>query len=257
MYAHTESFKRLKEQTQEILDFAILIMNAVPLLKMTIKKIEKGVDGIALAKPDFPNQVGPDKEQLKSYAQKYKGDLSKYILLSNFSYFEAYVIDAIEEIFKFHGGFDDMLTASQLKCQIFLNSNDTIIKQNKRKLQDHYDGRKKLKYTKYISELKKVNYKFPSELLSSYGIIKLREELKNLKSVGIPDILTKGLHMNISDDDIKEFHRIRDIRNSIAHGQNKGFNIPLAMKCNAFLRNLSVRIDKHIVENFFVIEKYS
>lgn len=53
MYAHTESFKILKEQTQEILDFAVLITNSIPLLKMTIKKIEKGVDGIALANPDF------------------------------------------------------------------------------------------------------------------------------------------------------------------------------------------------------------
>lgn len=194
---------------------------------------------------------------MKSYAKEYKSDLSKYILLSNFSYFEAYVINSIEEIFKFHGGFDVMLKESQLRCNQDINSNDAFVTLNKKKLQDSYDEKKKQKYEKHTKELKKVNYKFPSELLSSYGVIKLKEELKNLKSVGIPDILINGIHMNINDDDVKEFHRIRDIRNSIAHGKNKGFDITAAMQCNTFLRNLAVKIDKHIVGNYFVIERFS
>ncbi len=53
MYAHTESFLTLRQQTQEVLDFAVLISNSVPLLKMTIKNIEKNVDGIQLANPDY------------------------------------------------------------------------------------------------------------------------------------------------------------------------------------------------------------
>jgi len=256
MYAHTKSFKILKDQTQEILNFAVLITNSVPLLKMTIKNIEKKVDGIHLANPDFFKKA-PDNEQLKDYSQEYKNNLSKYILLSNFSYFEAYVINSIEEIFKFHGGFDKMLAESQLRCNQHIDSGDETVKENKRKLQDSYDAKKKEKYEKHTIELKQVNYKFPSELLSSYGIIKLKEELKNLKSVGIPDILANGLHMFISDDDIKEFHRIRDIRNSIAHGRNQGFDIKSSMNCNTFLRNLSVKIDKHIVNNYFVIERFS
>jgi hypothetical protein len=256
MYAHTESFKVLKNQTQEILDFAVLIDNSVPLLKMTIKNIEKKVDGINLANPDFFTRP-PDNEQLKNYAKEYKNNLSKYVLLSNFSYFEAYVINSIEEIFEFHGGFDNMLKASQLRCNQHIDSSNDIVKQNKRKLQDSYDKKKKEKYEKYSNLLKQVNYKFPSELLSSYGIMKLKEELKNLKSIGIPDILINGLHLFLSDDDIKEFHRIRDIRNSIAHGKNQGFNMKSAMKCNTFLRDLSVKIDKHIVNNYFVIERFS
>ena len=61
----------------------------------------------------------------------------------------------------------------------------------------------------------------------------------------------------MSDDEVEEFRRIREIRNKIAHGKRKGFDMPNAMKCNGFLRDLSVRVDNHIVNNYFIIERFS
>ena len=256
MYANTEAFVRLKKQTQAVLNFTVLISNSVPLLKMTIKNIEKGIESAQLANPDY-FKGEQNQDQLKGYAAEYKENLSKYILLSNFSYFEAYVSDAIEEIFNFHGGAQKMMEAERLRCQMHVNPTKESVIENRRKLQDSYKKHKNLKYQKHTNLLKSENFKFPSELLSSYGVLKLADELKSLKSVGIPNILVDGLHFPMPEDDIKEFHRIRDIRNNIAHGQTKSFDMPSAMKYNKFLRELSVKIDSHIVNNYFVIEKFA
>lgn len=256
MYAHTNSLKVLKEQVQEVINFAVLSANSVPLLKMTIKNIEKGCPNSQLANQDFFLRES-SKEDLKEYAKNYKFNLSKYILLSSFSYFESYVTDAINEIFEFHEGFENMSQSTKDRCVSHINISNPTDKRNKSKLQDAYNKSKNQKYQKYTEELKKSNYKFPSELLSYYGVIKLKEELKNMKSVGIPDILVNGLHLNIKEEDIEMFHKIRDIRNSIAHGKNKNLDIKSAMKYNKFLRKFAVSIDKHIVNNYFVIEKFS
>lgn len=256
MYAHTQSFFILRDQTQTVLDFAVLISNSVPLQKMTIKKIEKGVEGIQLAKPDY-FKGDPNQDQLKEYAKNYKVNLSKYVLLSNFSYFEAYITNSIQEIFEFHGGYKAMVKASQTRSNKHIDSDDEKVVDARRRLQDSFDKKNEQKYRKYTQILKKQNYKFPSELLSSYGVIKLNEELKSLRSEGIPAILSNGLNFSISKKEISEFHRIRDFRNGIAHGKLKDFTMPTAMECNRFLRNLSVRIDNHIVTNFFIIEKFT
>ena len=256
MYANTDAFTRLKKQTQTVLDFTVLISNSVPLLKMTIKNIEKGIDGAQLAKPDY-FKGGQNQEQLKSYAAEYKSNLSKYLLISNFSYFEAYVLDAIEEMLNFHGGSEQLLFAARRRCQQHVNPKDSVIISNRKKLQDSYKKKNDGKYKKYTKLLMNNNFKFPSELLSSYGVQKLSDELKSVKSVGIPNLLVDGLHFPMTEDEVNEFHRIRDIRNSIAHGKRESFDMPNAMKCNKFLRELSVKIDNHIVNNFFVIERFS
>jgi hypothetical protein len=223
---------------------------------MTIKKIEKGDEGYQLANPDY-FKGEQSKEQLKSYAAEYKNNLGKYRLMSNFSYFEAYVSDAIEEMLMFHGGAEQLITTARKRCQQHVSPTDTTIISNRKKLQDSYKRQNDGKYQKYTKLLQKNNFKFPSELLSSYGVKKLIDDIKNLKSVGIPDLLIDGLHFPLSKDDVKEFHRIRDIRNKIAHGKRKTLDMPSAMRCNRFLRELSVRIDNHIVNNFFVIERFS
>lgn len=256
MYPNTESFLRLRAQTQAVLDFTVLISNSVPLLKMTIKNIEKGINGIQLANPDY-FKGDQNQEQLKSYAADYKINLSKYLLLSNFSYFEAYVSDAIEEMFKFHGGSEQLINDARRRCRKHINPSDTVINENRKKLQDSYKKKNDGKYRKFTNLLQEYNFKFPSELLSSYGVQKLKDELKNIKSVDIPSLLIDGLLFPMTEDDVEEFHRIRDIRNSIAHGKCKSFDMPSAMICNKFLRNLSVQIDSHIVNNFFIIERFS
>ena len=78
-----------------------------------------------------------------------------------------------------------------------------------------------------------------------------------LKSVEIPNVLIYGLHLNLSTSDVNRFHSIRDTRNKIAHGESLHLDIRYVMNSNKFLRELAVRIDRHIVDNFFVIEKFT
>lgn len=256
MHSNTMAFLRLKKQTQAVLDFSVLISNSVPLLKMTMKNIDKGVEGAQLAKQDY-FKGAQSQDQLTSYAAEYKANLSKYVLLSNFSFFEAYIIDAIKEMFEFHGGVEQLIKDARRRCQKHINPIDKDIVDNRKKLQDSYKNKNKEKYQKYTRSLQVVNFKFPSELLSAYGVQKLSENLNNLKSVGIPDLLVDGLHFSLTDIEKKEFDKIRNIRNSIAHGNKETFDMPSAIKYNSFLRELSVRIDQHLVKNYFVIERFS
>jgi hypothetical protein len=256
MVPNTEAFIRLRNETQAVLDFSVLISNSVPTLKMVIKNVEKRVEGAKLANADYFTGE-QNVAQIKSHAAEYKKNLSKYILLSNFSYFEVYVIDSINEMLTFHGGAENLISEARKRCIKHINPTDTDIINNRSKLQDSYKGKNIEKYKKYTKLLIEKNFKFPSELLSAYGVQKLKENLKNLKSVGIPDILVDGLHFPMTDKEINDFHKIRDIRNSIAHGKRKTFDMQSAMEHNKFLRDLTVRIDRHLVNNFFVIEKYS
>ena len=137
MYPNTEAFLRLREQTQAVLGFTVLISNSVPLLKMTMKNIDKGIEGAQLAKPDY-FKGDQNLDQLKSYSAEYKKNLSKYVLLSNFSYFEVYVIDAIAEMLEFHGGVEQLIEDARKRCQMHVNPTDQPIIKNRSKLQDSY-----------------------------------------------------------------------------------------------------------------------
>lgn len=256
MYVHTKAFLVLRRQTQGVLDFAVLICNSVPLLKMALKNIGKNKKWSQLARPDY-FKGGPNQDQLREFSKEYKENLSKYLLLSLFSYFEAYVIDSIKEIFEFHGGKDALLRYAHERCKRHVNPVNTEIINNRRKLQDAFSKHKTQKYKKYTKLLKIQDYKFPSELLSPYGILKLSDDLKDLKSVEIPNVLIYGLHLNLSTSDVNRFHSIRDTRNKIAHGESLHLDIRYVMNSNKFLRELAVRIDRHIVDNFFVIEKFT
>lgn len=256
MYSHTNALTRLKTETQNTLDFAVLNCNAIPLLKMTINKMAKGDATLKLANPDFfKNSSIP--QQLKGYATNYKFNMSKFILLSNFSFFEAYVIDAINEMIIFHQGFDSFAGEAKTRLANSLNPTNSDLLKDRAKLQDSYKPDKNLKYIKHTSNLKKLGYKFPSEYFSPFGIMALEERLGKLRSVEIPDILVDALNFPLSENDKCEFHKIRDIRNKIAHGSCKELGFKHAMNYNKFLRELAVRIDKFLVENYFVIERFA
>ena len=257
MYAHTDAYMTFKKQTQQVLDFAVLIASSVPELKKTIKLSKKeGEKTTHLAKIDFFNAPSSPNELL-SYSQQYKSELSKYVILSNFSFFEAYVTDVIDEMFKFHGGKEEMIRKTKDRCKGHIDPSGSSIIESRKKLQDSYKKKNHQKYKKHTSILKKQNFKFPSELLSHYGLKKVKDELKKIKSAEMPDLLQDGFHIDLTDDEVKGFHTIREFRNKIAHGNKNRFNLREAMECNKVLKNLAVKIDRHFVKNFFIIEVYS
>jgi hypothetical protein len=253
MITHTQAYLILKKQSQDMFNFSVAVCYAMPALKEQIRLVRNGIGDITLLAPDhFKDSMKLPEVQARAIGYKLK--LSQYIVLSSFSFFEAYIKTALTEMIYFHGGEDAFIRHAKKKEEQFILSNDAFIMENKRKLQEPEKPLKKQKYLKFSKELVKANYVFPSELLSSYGIRCLVNELKDLRSVEIPHIITSAIHCEI---DSERFHQIRDIRNKIAHGDTDGvkkLTLNKAMKINGDLRNFASKIDRHLVEHFFVLE---
>ncbi len=150
-----------------------------------------------------------------------------------------------------------------------LNQTNTEIVKNKRKIQEPFKKKNWQKYQKHQSKLENENeYRFPSELISPIGMKYLLEIIqgKNFRSALIPEILEIGLgldlsekinkHEDINDKNLKEtFEIIRDWRNSIGHGTAGELGLLKAMDMIRFLRYLAIKTDKHLIENFFILER--
>ena len=255
MIKNTEAYLRLREQIDDMFDFTATVCFAVPSLKEQIRVIKKGI-ATSLPTPDYFYGSNIQLENVQKRAVNYKLKLARYLLLSSFSFFEAYVKDGILEMVEFHGGSDQFIKTAERRALSFVEISDENIHDFKRKLQEPEKLSKSLKYKKFSKNLTATDYKFPSELLASYGVRLLIQKVNNLKSVDIPVLLEHGLHLKI---DSKRFNQIRDARNKIAHGKTNEINISFqdAMEMNQDLRNFAIEIDKHLIDNFFVIEKYA
>ena len=236
------------------MSFLALVSHATPLLKQALKQEEKAPGGIIFPQPDyFPHQK---KANLKEYIKDYKRNLSAHVFLSSFSFFEAYVSSAINEVFDFHGGAEAMVIAANDRCVNSIHCSDPVMIKSKKKLQDAFDQGKKQKYKKHIMLLKGKDFRFPSDLLTPYGILRLSELVSRMRAVQIPEVLCFGLHLRMSQNEKSQFHGIRDMRNKIAHGEPCSPNLDNAFEANRFLSNLAIKVDAHIVHNFLIIEKF-
>lgn len=265
----TESLKILKTESQRILDFSVLICYAIPGLKKLIRGYKEKIEHFdKFHKPDyFKEKV--DINRLSAVSNNYKSNLSKYILISAFSFFEAYIKNVIEELIEFHGGKEEMIKFSLQRRNSHLNQTNLGIVKNKRKIQEPFKKKNWQKYQKYQSNLENENrFRFPSELISPIGMKYLIEIIqgKNFRSALIPEILEIGLgldltekinkHEDIKDKDLKEtFEIIRDWRNLIGHGTSGDLGLLKTMDMIRFLRYLAVKTDKHLIENFFILER--
>ena len=269
MIDHTEAFKRLKDEQQKILDFSVLICYAVPNLKKSIKGYKEKVTNYeSFVKPEYFIET-VDIDRLESLSKNYKDNLSKYILLSAFSFFESYFRDVVEELVNFHGGKDNFINTLHIRHkQLLSNQNQTII-DNKRKLNEPLKKKNWLRYKKHIDILEQeATYRHPSELLATYGLKYFIETVtgNSFKSVMIPDALefAFGLeltekinqHSDLIDKDLKEtFDTIRNIRNSIGHGNAGNLGFEKVMDLIRFLRFFAVKIDDHLKKHFFILER--
>ena len=98
----SNAYKKLREQTQDSLDFILLCCHAVPALKGYIKAVKKG-SADKLPDPDYFGGLA-DYERLMQSVPSYRKVLGRFLILSSFSYFEAYFSNVLKEIFEFHGG---------------------------------------------------------------------------------------------------------------------------------------------------------
>ena len=253
MIPHTKAFKKLKEQAQSTFNFAILVCYAVPNFKVTLKGVQPGVP-LNFTPEHFDNRPIPI-EKVANHISEYKEILSKQIFLSSFTYFESYFIDAIKEIIEFHGR-EHLLGKGSLKNN--LNITDPESTAAVRKLQEYPLTRNKGRYIANNDKLTKKGFRLPSALLSHYGLEQLYRlvDSDNVRAADIPALIGSVLQLPISKEETEKFKSYKDIRNRIAHGkaENTDFYLRMAIEMNDFLRNLALKIDGHIVKNFFIIE---
>lgn len=267
MLANTNSFGRLKKEQQRILDFAVLICHAVPNVKKTIRGSMEKIPYFSLPNPDYFNKEHEDK--IKELSNHYKENLSKYLIISSFSFFEAYFKSVIEELIDFHGGREIFIKNIKDRHQKLIETNEKEISKNKRKLQE---PPKKKNYSQYEKHRKALEqnalFRMPSELFASLGVKYILDLVGSdrFRSVMIPELLEHGFLMSLEEkvnksDDLKNmtiketFSSMRDIRNKISHGNDPSIDFAKAMDYIRFLRHLAVKVDKHIVEHFFILER--
>lgn len=269
MITHTHALLKAKDEQQKVLDFSVLVCHAVPNLEKTIKGLEQNIPRYSLTKPFYYN-ANESPERLKAISKDFKINVAKYILLSNYSFMETYFQEAVDELVKFHGGKEAFLKSNKEIISNHLNVANSSVKQFKSKLQEPLIVVKSQKYQKNIDALAKIpEYRSPSELFSNYGLRLFIETVKStaFKSSMIPDLLESALNLDLSEKvnkhgdlvqkNLREtFEIVRDIRNKIAHGKCKQLPFEKVLDLVRFMRHLEVKIDKHLVENFFILERF-
>lgn len=237
---------------EDVFSFAVVVCAAVPCLKKSIKLFKFDPQNTLPVPEHFKKPL--DYDRVLANAGDFKMQLSKIILLSSFSYFEAYVADCCRELLEFQrerlkAHFDRDVIRSLVVDKKFTAS--------KRKLQDRYTPKKWQSYKKHTAILRELAYPFPKDILASYAIRKLLTATSegNIKANDIPEFLRHVLLVEIDSATEGKFHNYRELRNRIAHGKPAALHLKQVVTINRFFRDLAIKIDQHVVESFFVIEQ--
>ena len=253
MIPHTKAFARLKEQAGATFNFAIVVCHAVPSLKLALKNA--GDAGPLPFAPEYFDSRPIPTAKVREHIKDYKEVLSRQIFLSSFSFFEAYFLDLLKEIIDFHGG-TKLLDKLALSRNASLTDPDS--QKEKRKLQEYRVPKNEGAYTSYGSKLAKKGFAFPSTLLARYGIEQLLKTLDTdyIKAASIPDLIESVLQLPLDMAERERFNSYRDMRNKIAHGRPDAtsFHLRKAVEANDFLRNLALKIDRHVIDNYLIVE---
>jgi hypothetical protein len=253
MIAHTRAYSRFLSQGKNLYDFCVLVSYAIPSLSKQLAGLVGGTKG-QIPPSRYIKNENVTAEELKRRIGSAGAMIGKELVLSTFSYFEAYAVDVLKETLDFHDGAGRLqdLSASAVLGSDSMSEGDLL--KSKRKVQEYPKRGKSQSYLKHARILFGAGFTFPSGRLASYGWKKLSEEIKSLKSVRILDVLQTALLCPITKTEVEKFHRIRDKRNKIAHGQLNQFPVKTSLDYGKFLRDLAVKIDRHVVEHFLVIE---
>jgi hypothetical protein len=250
---NSNAYAILRDNSQEFLNFVVLSCTAVPTLKKQIQA--SGVAGIS---PDH-FKGSPDAAQLLSYATVYQETLGRMIVITLFSYFEAYVKGLLGEIVDFHGGATTFQATADKRAKAFVANSSQAIIDSKRKLQEPSKAAKIESYRKHSAILVKQGFRFPSELLAPFGVKNLIRKSKptGSKAFEIPELLRDALCFPLPAKDDARLNSIRETRNNIAHGKAGPITLVEALTIGKDLRDISAKVDKHAVEHFFVVETYA
>jgi hypothetical protein len=235
----------------------VFVAYAVPLLRNEVASIKAGTTA-TLHRPDFfhkSNRSTPD--DLLRVEPVYESRLASYLLISAFSFFEAFVVGILEEVISFHGGEEDFLSRSRRRTRHFMAPHPPVIAALKRKLRGAEAGNLRDKYRKFSRLLSDEGYRFPGELFASFGIKTLVSKVKNLKAYEIPEILSDALQLELTTVETRSLNATRKTRNKIAHGEHINLTMFDTVKMTTDLRKLATKIADHVSENLLVVERYA
>jgi hypothetical protein len=251
------AYSVFKDQSQALLNFAVLVSYAVPAFRIEIQRFKSG-ELSDIPRPDFFFKSNrSDVDDLLTTEAQYEQQLSSYLLITHFSFFESFVSDVISGMIDFHGGSDEFVSRNEARTRSFMAHSCDEVKKIKRKLQDFDKGSWRDRYRKYSRLLMQENYHFPGELFSAFGVRNLVSKLRKLKAHEIPALLKDAMLIELTSTEVAKYHKIRELRNSIAHGTVTSLTMRDVVEMNKFLRELAIKIADHLTEHFFVIEKYA
>ena len=251
MIPNTNAYAVLRDKSQQFLDFVVLACTAVPALKANLS-----LSGVVGLQPDH-FKGAPDLAQLTAYAGTYQDTLGRMIVITLFSYFEAYVKGVMSEIIDFHGGKEKFQAIADHRAKSFISASSQGIVTSKRKLQEPAKRAKIGSYQKHSAALVATGFRFPSELLAPYGVKNLIKKAKGAKAYEMQELVRDALCFPLSDKDSERIDAIRDTRNQIAHGKQVQLALKDALSICKDLRSLAAKIDGHVVEHFLVLEAYA
>ena len=252
MISHTDAFKVYRDLGQAHLNFVVLACHAVPALKVELS----APGGAATIPPDHFKAGGNTTSQLLSYAADYQEELARSALITVFSYFEAYVKDALTEIVDFHGGATKLRASARDKVSKYFGAVSATLDTSRKKLQDRPDPKKRGKYEKHAQTLDKAGYRFPTDLLAHFGAAQLVLKIgkPGFKAHEIPDLLENVLLFPLSSADRGTLEAIRAARNGIAHGKGAKPTLRKVMCYSSELHRIAAAVDGHIAKHFLVIQ---
>jgi hypothetical protein len=254
MLKRTNAFIVLKEHTQAILDYSVLVCTAVPQLEHAFKEHEKD-ESVYLAKNiEFRESHQPYSTE-KRTIETYKDVQGANLFLSSFSFFESYFFALIEEMVEFHGGEEQILkfVRKQLTRQptLSLQEQSNLAKLGKPFKKNHSD-----RFRKFTSALDTSKIIWPTQKFALYGLEQIFTNRKRWKSVDIPDLITDLLLYDLDETDRSKFHTLRDNRNKIAHGKSLKYDLNKAIDANHFFYSLAAKLDTHTIKNYFIVERF-
>lgn len=253
MKAHSSAFETYRGLSQSHLDFVVVVCHAVPALRADIALPDQEFT----FQPDYFKGGGNSKDWMSERVLAYQDELARTTLITAFSYFEAYVKDVLAEIVEFHGGKEPFLSLARERSSRFLSEPPPNLLEYKRKLQDNPEPAKWEKYQKFGRLLDEKGFRFPTDLMSSFGAQFLIQKLsknKGMRAWEIPGILSECLLMNVDKEDLEMFEDARSLRNAIGHGRPPKIELKKALRISSQLHGFAAKVDRHVIEHFLVIQ---
>lgn len=254
MLRNTEAYVVLRQHSQQMLDFAVLVCTATPQLKHALEQHAADPTSFLAKNSTFPASEVPYSTE-KRAIHGYTSVLGATLQLSIFSYFETYFFSVFDEIVAFHGGSDEI--EKSVSKQLAPRDLPKEVAQPLNTLRTRYKAGHIERYRKFSHKLKGAALTWPSQRFMLYGLKQAIQQRKRWKSADIPNLAADLLGVPLTQEEIARFHSIRADRNKIAHGKSLSFDLRKAIDAGYFLRNLALKIDGNVVRSFFIVERYA